>query len=66
MRMMFVWRRAMRLPTVMVSAANTHMSGPTTSERPAKAIRISCSRATNPAALELTARKAVMGVGAPS
>ena len=36
MRMMFVWRRAIRLPTVMVIAASTHMSGSTTSERAAK------------------------------
>ena len=66
MRTMFVWRRAMRLPTVIVSAASTHMSGPTTSVRPGKATRISWSRATKPAAFEATARNAVIGVGAPS
>ena len=27
MRTMFVWRRAIRLPTVMVMAASTHISG---------------------------------------
>ena len=66
MRMMFVWRSAMRLPTVMVTAASTHISGSTTSERAAKAMRMSSSRATKPAPLDRTARKAVIGVGAPS
>ena len=63
---MLVCRSAIRLPTVMVMAASTHMSGPTTSVRPAKAMRMSWSRATKPAAFELTARNAVIGVGAPS
>src|SRR3546814_16626086 len=53
------------LPTVMVAAARTHISGRTTSPRSAKAMNTSWSSATKPAALEATARKAVMGVGAP-
>ena len=63
---MLVWRRAMRLPTVIVSAASTHMSGSITSLRPSKATKMSWSRATKPAAFEATARNAAIGVGAPS
>ena len=66
MRTMLVWRRAIRLPTVIVSAASTQNSGPHTSARPRKPTKISWSRATKPAAFDATDRKAVTGVGAPS
>ena len=63
---MFVCRRAIRLPTVIVSADSPHISGSTTSLRDANAMRISWSRATKPADFDSTARNAVIGVGAPS
>src|SRR4051794_16951317 len=62
---MFVWRRATRLPTVMVRAASTQNSGCHTSLADGKATNTSVSRATKPAALEATDKNAVMGVGAP-
>ena len=54
MRTTFVWRRAMRLPTVIDAAESTHMRGSTTSGRPMKPTRISWRRATKPAVLEAT------------
>src|SRR4051794_7275796 len=65
-RTMFVCRSAMRLPTVMVSAASTHSIGSHTSWRPRKPTNSSCMIATNPAAFDATDRNAVIGVGAPS
>jgi hypothetical protein len=61
-----VWRSATTLPMVIDRTASTHSSGRTTSLWPAKPMRISSSRATNPAAFDDTDKKAVMGVGEPS
>ena len=66
MRTMFVWRRAMTLPTVIVSADSTQTSGPYTPSADGKAMKIMAIRATNPAAFDDTDRNAVTGVGAPS
>ncbi len=66
MRTTLVWRRAMKLPTNMVTAASTHMSGSHTSWRGQKPTNSSVISATKPAAFEATARNAVTGVGAPS
>ena len=66
MRTTFVWRSAIRLPTVIEATDRIQKSGSTTSDRPTKAKRMSCRRATKPAVLESTDRKAVTGVGAPS
>src|SRR6266542_1177743 len=63
---MFVCRNAMRLPTVMVSAARTQNIGSHTSWRPKKPTNTSWSAATKPAAFDPTDRNAVIGVGAPS
>src|SRR4029450_1909899 len=65
-RTTFVWRSATTLPIVIDSAARIHISGRTTSGRSANPMITSCSRATNPAALDDTERNAVIGVGAPS
>ena len=56
MRTMFVWRRAMTLPTVIVSADSTQMSGPYTPSADGKAMKIMAIRATNPAAFADTDR----------
>jgi len=66
MRTMFVCRRAMTLPMVIVRAARTHTSGPYTSLALGKARKMTSIRATNPAALVDTEKNAVTGVGAPS
>ena len=66
MRTMFVWRSASTLPTVIVSAASTHISGPYTPSALGKARKITRIRATKPAAFDDTDRNAVTGVGAPS
>ena len=66
MRTMFFWRRARTLPTVIVSAANTHTSGPYTPSTVGKARKMTRIRATKPAALDATDRNAVTGSGAPS
>ena len=66
MRTMFVWRRATRLPTVMVSADSVQTSGPYTPSAVGKAVKMRSTRATKPAAFEATDRNAVTGVGAPS
>ena len=66
MRTMLVWRRAMTLPTVIVSAASTQMNGWYTPSAAGKAMKISGTRATKPAALAATDKNAVTGVGAPS
>src|ERR1700756_4321354 len=63
---MLVWRRATRLPTVMVRAASAQNSGPQTPYPPKKPTNTSSIRATNPPAFDATDRKAVTGVGAPS
>ena len=66
MRTMLVWRRAMRLPTVIVSAASTQKSGCQTSLAAGEADEDQLERATKPAAFDATDRNAVTGVGAPS
>src|SRR4029453_2597804 len=65
-RTTFVWRSATTLPIVIDSAARIHISGRTTSGRSANPMITSCTRGTNPAALDDTERNAVIGVGAPS
>ena len=66
MRTTLVWRRAIRLPTVIDSAARMNITGCTMSLRSAKATNTSWISAANPAVLDATARNAVIGVGAPS
>ena len=63
---MLVWRRAMRLPTVIVSAASTHIIGPYDVVAAEEADEDSSMMATKPAAFDATDRNAVIGVGAPS
>ena len=65
-RIMFVCRSAMTLPAVIDNAASIHSRGWNTSSRPKKPTTTRFIKATKPAALEATARKAVTGVGAPS
>src|SRR4051812_14314988 len=65
-RTMFVCRKATTLPTVIVSAAITHMNGRYTSVACGKARYTSRIKATKPAAFDATLRNAVTGVGAPS
>ena len=62
---MFVWRSARTLPTVIVSADSTQMSGPYTDSASGNVRNTISMRATNPAALDATDRNAVTGVGAP-
>ena len=50
----------------MEAAASTHSTGWYTSVRFQNPTNTRLSRATNPAALEATDKKAVTGVGAPS
>ena len=66
MRTMLVWRRASTLPIVIVSTAITQISGSYTASAPGKAMNTTDIKATNPAALVATEKKAVTGVGAPS
>src|SRR3990170_5077793 len=66
MRTMFVWRNASTLPTVIVNAASTQISGPYTPSAVGKARKTVVVRATNPAAFDDTDKNAVTGVGAPS
>ena len=64
MRTTLVWRRAMRLPTVMVTRGeHPEQRLPRRRSRPQKPTKTSVSSATKPAALEATARNAVTGVG---
>ena len=63
---MFVCRSAITLPAVIDNAASIHSRGWNTSSRPKKPTTTRFIKATKPAALEATARKAVTGVGAPS
>ena len=66
MRTTLVWRRAMRLPTVIEAAESTQIIGSYTSWRPRKPMKTSSMRATKPAVFDAVARKAATGVGAPS
>ena len=56
----------MRLPTVIEAADSTNRTGVTTLLLPRKQKNTTLISATNPAAFDATARKAVTGVGAPS
>src|SRR5882672_9080866 len=60
-RTMLVWRNATTLPTVIVSAAITQMNGRYTSTACGNARYTSRIKATKPAALDATLRKAVTG-----
>src|SRR5215203_6006663 len=62
---MFVWRSARRLPTVIVSTESTQTNGPYTPSSVGKATKMTSTRATKPADLDATDRKAVTGSGAP-
>src|SRR3954466_2231236 len=66
MRMTFVCRSAIRLPTVIVSAASVQNSGCQTLLWFQNAMYTRFSSATKPAAFDATDRNAVIGVGAPS
>ena len=65
-RTMLVCRSAIKLPTVIVSAASAQNSGAHTSWRLRNPTYTSSRMATMPPVFDATDRKAVTGVGAPS
>ncbi len=65
-RLIFTCGMATRLPTVIVMAESAMISGVQLSTSGAIPVASTRTRMANPAALEPTERKAVIGVGAPS
>src|SRR5262249_37548094 len=65
-RTMLVWRRAVRLPSVIDAAASAHSTGCHAVCVPKKPKYTRLRMATKPPAFDATDRNAVTGVGAPS
>ena len=65
-RIVWRWRSATRLPSVIVSTDSTAKIGAQNVAWPTNATNISCSRPANPAAADATARNPATGTGAPS